>query len=103
MPAYLAQMIHGRTGGEGNHPFEGPENLLSLAPTRVMEYFMQHAIANRALHEHEDYEVYSALRSSDGACVTVMGEFLYTADSRSPFVCMIGPDHATARKAANGG
>ena len=94
MAQYVGRMLHGRSGAEVDHPFEGPDGLMALSPIKVMRFFMEHAVANRAFREHEDYEVFAALRhQQDGQTdvVTVTGDFLYTPTSRSPFVCMIAP------------
>jgi hypothetical protein len=94
MAAYVGRMLHGRSGAEVDHPFEGPDDLMERSPVKVMRFFMEHAVSSRAFHEHEDYEIFSALRHrQDGETdvVTVIGDFLYTPTSRSPFVCMIAP------------
>lgn len=94
MTQYLAQMIHGRTGGEANHPFDGPPELMDRAPDAVMRHFMGHVVvAGHTLHEHDDYEIHSARKNESKDCVTVMGDFIYSDGGRSPFVCMIS--HAT--------
>jgi hypothetical protein len=88
MKTYRARMLHGRSGAEGIHDFEGPDDLFDRSPLKIMAFFMAHA-TEKGFHEHEDYEAYSALKSRDGAVVTVSGEFHYTPTSRSPFICMI--------------
>jgi len=88
MPIYRARVIHGRTGGEGDHDFEGPDDLMTRSPIKVMRYFMEHA-TEKGLIEHHDYEIFSALKDSEHAVVTVLGDYLYTSSSRSPFMCMI--------------
>jgi hypothetical protein len=90
MADYVCRMLHGRSGAEVDHPFDGPDDLMRRSPVRVMRYFMEH-VTEKGFIEHEDYEIYSALKSSDGGVVTVTGEFHYTPESRSPFVCMIAP------------
>ena len=88
MKIYRARMLHGRTGAEGVHDFEGPDDLFKHSPMTIMHAFMEHA-SEKGYHEHEDYEVYSALKNRTEDVVTVLGEFHYTPTSRSPFVCMI--------------
>ena len=88
MASYVGRMLHGRSGAEVDHPFEGPEDLMARSPIAVMRFFMEH-VAERRFLEHEDYELFSALKSGDGTVVTVLGDFLYAAGNRSPFVCMI--------------
>ena len=90
MAKYVGRMLHGRSGAEVDHPFEGPDDLMARSPIKVMRYFMEH-VTERGFVEHRDYEIYSALKNAAGDVVTVLGEFHYTADSRSPFVCMIAP------------
>ena len=91
MAGYVGRMLHGRSGAEVDHPFEGPDDLMARSPVAVMRFFMEH-VAQRKFVEHEDYEVFSALKSADGTVVTVLGDFLYAAGNRSPFVCMIALD-----------
>jgi hypothetical protein len=90
MKTYTTRMMHGRTGAEGVHDFEGPDDLFDRSPMKIMTFFMEHATA-KPFVEHKDYEVYSALKCRDNAVVTVLGEFHYSPTSRSPFVCMIAP------------
>jgi hypothetical protein len=88
MAQFVGRMLHGRSGAEVDHPFEGPDDLMARSPMKVMRFFMEH-VADHKFVEHEDYEVYTAMKDRAGDVVTVTGEFHYTADSRSPFVCMI--------------
>ena len=90
MADYVGRMLHGRSGAEVDHPFEGPDDLMAKSPVRITRYFMEH-VTEKGFVEHEDYEIYSALKNRDGDVVTVLGEFHYTADSKSPFVLMIAP------------
>jgi hypothetical protein len=90
MAEYVGRMLHGRSGAEVDHPFDGPDDLMTRSPVKVMRYFMEH-VTTQGFVEHEDYEIYSALKSRDGGVVTVLGEFLYAMNNSSPFVCMIAP------------
>ncbi len=90
MARYVGRMLHGRSGAEVDHPFDGPDDLMASSPLSVMRFFMEH-VAEKGFVEHRDYEVYTALKSRDGSVVTVTGEFIYTAGNSSPFVCMIAP------------
>jgi hypothetical protein len=81
-------VVHGRSGAENAYPFEGPDDLMTRSPVKVMRYFMEH-VAEHKFIEHQDYEIFSALRSDDRSVVTVLGEFHYSPDSKSPFMCMI--------------
>lgn len=85
---YAGIMVHGRSGAENTYPFEGPDDLMTRSPIKVMRFFMEH-VAEHKFIEHEDYEIYSALKNDSKTVVTVLGEFHYTKDSRSPFMCMI--------------
>jgi len=42
MARYTARMMDAATGGEGAYDFDGPDNLLSLTPVRVVRAFMEH-------------------------------------------------------------
>ena len=88
MAKFVGRMLHGRSGAEVDHPFEGPDDLMARSPVKVMRHFMEH-VTEKGFVEHEDYEIYSALKSKDGAVVTVLGDFAYAPGNHSPFVCMI--------------
>jgi hypothetical protein len=88
MARYVGRMLHGRSGAEVDHPFDGPDDLMESSPIGVMRFFMAH-VSEKGFLEHRDYEIYTALKSRDGAVVTVAGEFVYAAGNSSPFVCMI--------------
>lgn len=94
MAEYVGRMLHGRSGAEVDHPFEGPDDLMTRSPVRVMRYFMEHAASGRSFLEHEDYEIFSALRHRENGSVdvvTVTGDFIYAPGNHSPFMCMIAP------------
>ena len=88
MATYVARMMDAASGGEGQYRFEGPDDLMARSPVKVMRHFMEH-VTEKGFVEHEDYEIYSALKSKDGAVVTVLGDFAYAPGNHSPFVCMI--------------
>lgn len=88
MKIFRTRMLHGRSGAEGIHDFEGPDDLFDQSPMKIMIFFMEHA-SEKGYHEHDDYEIFTALKNRDNTVVTVIGEFCYTPKIRSPFVCMI--------------
>ena len=87
---FKAIMVHGRSGAENTYGFQGPDDLFTRSPIKIMRHFMEHVSENKFV-EHEDYEIFSALKNDTKTVVTVLGEFLYSAESRSPFMCMISP------------
>ena len=87
---FKAIMVHGRSGAENTYGFEGPDELFKRSPMTIMRHFMEH-VAEHKFIEHVDYEVYTALKNEAKTVVTVIGDFLYTEESRSPFMCMISP------------
>jgi hypothetical protein len=42
MANYVGRMLHGRSGAEVDHPFEGPDDLMAKSPLKVTRYFMEH-------------------------------------------------------------
>lgn len=88
LKTYTARFLHGRTGGEGNYAFEGPSILMQASPVRIMRHCMER-ITERKLIEHEDYEIFTALKDDEHKVITVTGKFIYTGGSSSPFMCMI--------------
>ena len=88
MTTYTARVVHGRTRGEGLHDFEGPADLMSRSPVKVMRHFMEQA-TEKGLIEHEDYEIFSALKDKTHGIVTVLGDYIYAPGNTSPFMCMI--------------
>ncbi len=88
MAQYVAQILHGNRAGEGEYTFEGPDNLMSHTPVKVMRAFMEHVDAAAQLG-HVEYTINAAMKNSRVGVVTVLGELEFSGNNHQPFVCMI--------------
>ncbi|WP_172298623.1 hypothetical protein [Pseudoruegeria sp. HB172150] len=88
MANYTASLMHGNRDAEGVRTFEGPEDLMSQSPVRVMRAFMDWVDAHSGL-DHIDFELNAAMKSKDGKTVTALGNLIFDGNSEQPFICMI--------------
>ncbi|MEM1050251.1 MAG: hypothetical protein AAGL24_29135 [Pseudomonadota bacterium] len=88
---YRVTLMHGDRGGEGKYSFEGPEDLLSSTPVRVMRRFMDSIEARNGIG-HIDYEINAAMKNKEHEIVTIIGEIQFENDNAQPFMCMISHD-----------
>lgn len=87
MASYLAQLMHGDSGGAGEYRFDGDEGLLARTPATVVRAFMDHLNGTAQLG-HVDYELNAAMKNRDKGVVTALGHFVLNGDE-VPFVLFI--------------
>lgn len=88
MSQYSVVVMHGKRGGEGRYSFEGPGDLMSKSPVRVMQNFME-SVKTQDEIGYLDYEIHAALKNKELGVVTVVGEFHFDKHGNQPFMCMI--------------
>ena len=91
MTNFTAVIMHGTRDTEGRYAFEGPEDLLSKTPVRVMKTFMDY-VEEHAHIGHIDYAINAAMKNDGAGIVTVLGELHFEHNSNQPFMCMISKD-----------
>ncbi len=89
MAHYQATVMHATTGGEGIYAFEGPDDLLSKTPVRVVRHFMEQIDAKFLPQDHVDYELNAAMKNSDRGVITAMGSMQLREGPPLPFLLMI--------------
>ncbi len=94
MATYSVRMMDASTGGEGRYAFEGPDDLFSETPVRIVKTFMDHVDRSLLPHEHIDYEINAAFKNSEHRTVTALGQLILEHLPPIPFMMMITPDHA---------
>jgi len=88
MTTYHATIMHGKRDSEGTYEFTGPDDLMARTPVKVMRALMD-AVDQQAHIGHIEYAINAAMKSRDGAVVTVLGEFEFPSGDHQPFMCMI--------------
>jgi len=88
MSQFSAVVMHGKYGGEGRYTFEGPDDLMSKSPVRVMRAFMESGQVRDGIGD-VDYEVNAAMKNKELGVVTVIGELNINKHGNQPFMCMI--------------
>lgn len=92
MTTYYARILDADTGAEGKYSFEGPANLFSETPVRIVRAFMEHVDRNLLPQKHVDYELNVALKNAEHEVVTAMGAFHFDGGRPGlPFLLMISP------------
>lgn len=90
MAQYKFTLMHGNREAYGSYPFEGPEDLLSQSPVKVMKVAMDQ-IDKEAHVGHIDYHLFSCLKDKHTGIVTALGDFVFHGDDTQPFTALISP------------
>jgi len=91
MKRYRAWITDSDTANEGIYDFDGPDDLFSQTPVRIVRAFMEHVDKNLLPAEHIDYELNAAMKHSPHAILTAMGSFLVQHGPGIPFTLFITP------------
>ena len=94
MAEYEATMMDAGVGeGHGTderYVFEGPDDLFTKSPIKVIKAFMEHVDHVELPEEHVGYELYSSLKNDQQMVVTGLGNLLLDR-GQIPFMVMISP------------
>jgi len=91
MAIFVAQVMDGRSGVQGDYDFDGPDDLLSRAIPKIVRHFLA-AVRRRRVREHRDYEIFAAHRHRTSGItdlITVSGRLGQTLGGPVPFLCTI--------------
>ncbi|MEO1199090.1 MAG: hypothetical protein AAFX39_07630 [Pseudomonadota bacterium] len=89
MGRYQATMMHATTGGEGIYPFDGPDDLLTKTPVRVVRHFMELVDTKLFPEDHVEYELNAAMKNAERGVITAMGSMHLHDGPPLPFLVMI--------------
>jgi hypothetical protein len=89
MTTFTARIMDADSGNEGRYDFEGPEDLLTKTPVRVVRHFMEYVDKSLLPAQHVDYELNAAMKNQTKTVVTALGEFHFEHGGTSPFLMMI--------------
>ncbi|MDF1750084.1 MAG: hypothetical protein P1V34_14530 [Alphaproteobacteria bacterium] len=90
MAQYTARLMDAKSGNEGVYDFEGPEDLMSQTPIRIVRHFMEYVDRDVLPTQHVDYELNAALKNQQRNVVTAMGNLHFDhGEDPAPFMLMI--------------
>lgn len=90
MATFTARLLDAKSGNEGSYDFDGPDDLLSQTPVRVVRHFMEYIDKTVLPSQHMDYELNAALKNRERGIVTAMGDLHFEhGEDPAPFMLMI--------------